>query len=200
LMRECWQKIGDHQLVRHFQTGSMKTGRVPGEEKKKFLKVMKELFLYSMYMVALAFFLYYVFTYIHELGHQKEMASEGVASTSLVWPDGQTFPSSFEDCEKFNALAQESKAKIYYGGIKYDMMALRITVLFLVLTILYGVYNPQGARKGWYCLLLLGIALAIGVLVYFIAQNSNPLVADSDMWKVVKNHTFDCSIVTFSPA
>mgnify|MGYP001563500141 CR=1 FL=1 len=157
---------------------------------------MRDFITYATFMIILGIILFFAFTFIHEAGHQQALSSEGIESRinlNLVWPHGETSPATFDNCEKFNGLQQEAKAKIYYAGIRYNTSLLTLISFFLLASLAFSLKKPEMLSKTWYCLLLLGLIEAILILIYPITINANPTTSAGDMWKLVHNFTFDCN-------
>ncbi|MBI2667874.1 hypothetical protein HYX17_03855 [Candidatus Woesearchaeota archaeon] len=156
----------------------------------------KQIIIYFVFMIIISVPLFYLFAYIHELGHKSQFTSEDINSkikiNYLKWPYGLTYPAASEDCDKFNGLSQESKAKIYYGGIKYNILSLFLIIISLTLAIAFLIARPESANKKWLIIIFLLILVALIVLIQPLAKNSNPLIVNGDIWKLVNNFTFNC--------
>ncbi len=94
--------------------------------------------------IALIFLFMILFTYLHELGHKRELNRVGI-STSIKFHILDNIKKTFKefhpfamisfDEEKFNKLDKNSKVNILLGGIKIDLII--ISVLTFIVLIFY---------------------------------------------------------------
>ncbi len=160
---------------------------------------IKEVLIYTSFMIATAFIAFYFFTYTHELGHKTAFSQEGIQAriniSPFSKPHGITYPVSRTDCEKFNALSKENKSKIFYGGTKTDLFALlAASILFIGTFVLSAITKKLSERtKQWYMSLMLVTFVCMVVLIHSIIVNTNPAYEPSDMWKLATDFTFNCA-------
>ena len=77
-------------------------------------------------------------TYVHEKGHQEAFLEKGIDSEinlnhNVVGSGGITQFNSKDDCENFNSLSKKNKNKIFFAGIKSELMLLSVLLIMLFL-------------------------------------------------------------------